>query len=366
MFLYSTTINSFLERLRGYAREIIHQEMGLKVNRNRVHWGRMLIPFYLVVFEDKERLGFFDARSYCIGVHRKFLYQAKSDIIKDLLRHELAHFYTFLQHGSTLTPHDPHFREICQHFWPGKDIALATLNIDSGNQRLEGDISSEKMIARIKKLWALGKSDNPFEAELATLKANALLLQHNLQRLEHGKDEEILYQKRVLEFKRHSSKYQAIYEILQTFFVAPVFSRCPSITFLEVSGTAANVEVADYAAQFLNAELERLWEQCLKENDFSCKIIGKNSFMRGIAKGYVQKIKSQQENLATSTALIQLKDQLTSQISLAYPHLGSTRHSYSTHDHHAESLGIKSGKNLSIHPGIQRNSRSATFLLFDN
>ena len=355
MFLYSETVHTFLARVRSYAKEILEREMHFKISRSRLFYRGIYYPINFVVYEGPN-LGYWDYRSYQIGINKRVMLSAKTEVIKDILRHELAHMLMTYLYGPTFTPHSPEFRELCRSYGWGENVSAARSDIETENQKIEGDLASEKLIEKIKKLLSLASSTNPYEAELATIKANELLLKHNLEKLSLlEKSEEEVWVKRVLSTSRNSAKIHAIYEILQTFFVAPVFNYGKGVLYLEVTGSRTNVELADYVANFLDQELERLFSVYQKEHSDLKGQRAKNSFFKGMAEGYVEKIKKTQKevSLAEGKELIVLEQDLKRQMRLAYSRLGSTSTSR-REDSYSKNLGRKAGQNLSIHGAISK------------
>lgn len=357
MFYYSKTIKAFIARVREDVREIINLEMNLKMDRSRVLYNGILYPLNIVVFEDHNRLGYFDHRTYEIGLSKKLMMLAHDRVLKNVIRHELAHFIAFIVHGPEHVIHGEEFKDICRSYGWDPEVERAYSNLNFENSKLEGDLKTEKLLERLKKLLALTSSDNPHERELATLKANALLLEHNLDltkglsREKLDTDEEVCV-KRVLEAKRKSAKHVAIYEILKTFFVSPVFNHGTGLFYLEVIGDKTSVELADYVANFLNSELDRLWKITKKENPQFKTITAKNSFFRGVAKGYVEKIEKQKKAHAQSSDLILIETNLSKKLQIVYSRIGhTTLGSGATHSG-ASAAGVETGKNLSIKPGI--------------
>jgi hypothetical protein len=233
MFLHSETISVFISRVRSLVREIVNNEMGLKMERSRIYSKGILYPLTIVVFEDHSRLGYFDSRSFELGLSKKLMYLAKDEVIKNILRHELAHFVCYLKYGPLLM-HGEEFHNICRQFGWGSEVYGAYANLDFENNRVQDENEkTQKLLLRLKKLLALASSDNAHERELATLKANQLLLEHNLDLTKsHSLGEEVVYVKRVLSAVRKSTKHVAIYEILKTFFVSPVFNHGRGIFYL--------------------------------------------------------------------------------------------------------------------------------------
>jgi hypothetical protein len=285
------------------------------------------------------------------------MYKAKEHVLKNILRHELAHYICFITNpGSTDTPHGELFKEVCrEHNW-SEAISKASMDITVSND-YEGDLKSEKVFTKIKALLKLAESDNEHESQLATLKANQLLLKHNISSLESNTNQ-TLYVHSVYTAKRRNAKMAAIYEILKHFLVKPVFIYGNKQTSLEVSGSKENIELAEYITHFLDRELEKLW----KDADHLKGQRAKNSFFYGVAKGYDEKITTMATNFSKDEqkSLITITQNLDEQVSKIYRRLSSTSSGAST-DKNAYSNGKEKGKNLTINTAIKNKSK--TFLL---
>ncbi len=333
--LYSKTILTFLKKIKRLAQEILTKEMSLSVGRSRFHVGAVSYPLHFTAFDHPSRLGYFQHDLYEIGINKLFLLE-EDGAIKDLLRHELAHYMTFIEHGPEILPHGKEFREICKKYgWP-TEIARAQVP-------LEKAIKNKHIVDKVRKLLSLAESPEPKEAEAATLKAQELLAKYNVKF--HEEDDPI-HVLRVLQKKRGSAKLQAIASILRLFFVYPIFNHGKGVLYLEILGDPLNIEVAEYVAHFLDHHFELLWEEAKKEDPRLKGTIAKNSFFRGIAEGYEKRA------LPTSQALIHIEKSLA----LIYPHLTSKKVSY----HHLEAAanrGREKGKGLKIREGLKEAAK---------
>ncbi len=350
MYLYSPAILSFISLLKKYSLEILAEEMGFKISGSRFQYGRIRYPLNVVVFERKKYLGQFESSSLLIGINKLLMYSAKTEVIKNVLRHEIAHYICFIENGNQVEPHGFEFKKICQRFGWNEEISKATFNFLAENEKIEGDLPSERIIEKVKKLLLLTQSPNLHEAELATIKANNLILAHNLERLDQ-KPDELTYLKRVISGKKTTGKTRAIYEILKQFFVYPVFNYAHGVFYLEVIGSLENVEIADYVANYLDLELEKIWKgQKLKG------ISQKNSFMEGLAEGFTKKLNLERERYFPGTNLIKLDKVLSQKVSLVYPRLSRRSIGQGFGCEKAKNLGRKEGSNLTIRKGILKKS----------
>jgi hypothetical protein len=276
--------------------------------------------------------------------------KASLSLIRDILKHELAHYLTFLIHGS-VQAHGAEFRETCRRFGFPEEVSQATMNLDESNLAKEGDLRSEKVLERVKKLLELARSSNTHEAELATLKANELLLRHNLDSVQT--QDEPVYMDRILLQKRKDSKLTAIYEILRHFIVRPVISMGKNSCALEVSGSLTNVKLASYVANFLNRELDHLWEVAKKEHGLS-GLREKNSFYLGVAQGFDLKMKQNkaQYSEADKRALVVVEKKLDIDVQQVYRRLSQTRSGHES-DPRARSHGETAGLSLTIRNAVE-------------
>ena len=357
MLLYSETTRAFLHTVRQLVKKIATDEMHLRMDRSRIFYQGIFYPLNVVVFEDNSRLGYFDSRFYELGLSKNLMLHAHERVLKNIIRHELAHFMAYVIYGPGIF-HGEEFKNICRSYKWEQEVERAYANIDELNQKIEGDLKSEKLLERLKKLMALSTSDNPHERELATIKANQLLLDHNLDRIKmgHFANEETVYVKRVLEGSRKQAKHIAIYDILKTFYVSPVFNQGRGLFYLEVIGDKTSVELAEYVAHFLNNELDLLWMETKRSNPHLKNINAKNSFFRGIASGYISKIESQKMQKISSQELMIIEKNLQRQIASVYQRLGHAKHSMIKDHSEAKKLGVMKGNQLNIKPAVQSNS----------
>lgn len=347
MIIYDSTTLAFIRKSEATLREIL-QEIGITPRRSKFLWKNYLYPIHVVVFQGKE-WGHFNAPYMQIGLNQKLIYLAKDSVIRDILRHELAHYLTYIQHGN-VGSHGAEFNAVCLQYGFPKSVSEATMNLEEANLSKEGDLHSEKIITKIKKLLMLAESSNVHEAELATLKANQLLLRHNIENL--SDKEEPIYLDRLLVQKRKDQKMVAIYEILKHFIVRPVFSFGKDVCSLEVSGSFTNVTLAKYVAEFLSRELDFLWESAKKEHSLQ-GLRAKNSFFIGVAQGFDQKMKGVKSSFSTEEqkALVVVEKNLNQNVEMIYRRL-SQSHSGAGVDGAAHAVGTEKGRNLNIRQGV--------------
>ncbi len=294
MRVFSASIEAFLTKLDAMTRTLLREEFDVKVGRTRFETrDGWTWPIRLVAIDDRERLGYFDADACTIAIHKRLMYTAKDRVLKDLLRHELAHYFTWIAHqdGSPdPRAHGPQFQAICERYRLPEAARRASCDIAEENDAIEGELANEAVISRVQRLLALAESDNEHEAELALLRANDLVVRHNLDAAiamgGAGRGDEVEYCVQVvIPCRRSSPRVSAIADILCEFFVYPVQTR----EGLEVTGTRANVEQARYIAEVLDRALRASWKRTRAEN--RGVRLREKPFMEAAAEAYIEKLR---------------------------------------------------------------------------
>ncbi len=292
--VFSASIESFLARLDAMTRPLLRDEFAVKVGRTRFETpDGWTWPIRLVAIDDAGRLGYFNAEGCTIAVHKRLMYTAKDRVLRDLLRHELAHYFTYIafhESGLDSRAHGPQFQWTCDRYGLPDAARLASCDVAAENDAIEGELANEATIAKIQRLLALAKSDNEHEAELALLRANELMVRHNLDAAAtlagSGNFEEVEYcVEVVIPCKRSSPRVSAIADILTEYFVYPVQTR----EGLEVTGTRANVEQAHYIADVLDRALAASWKRARAESRGAR--LREKPFMEAAAESYLTKLR---------------------------------------------------------------------------
>ena len=342
--------------------DILRREIGIETARRRFYFGGYGYPLDIVVFEHPGRLGFFDPPTMTLGIAKRLMFGAGDGVIKNIVRHELAHCILYVS-GSSGSDHGAEFRSFCRlHGW-GREVYGACADLEEENERYVQP-SYDRLVLRIKKILSLGSSPNRHEAEAAVVKANELLLRHNLSRQALCDDEceEEAFLKRVLEYPRRNAKLLCIADILETFFVKTVLNFGRKVVYLEVVGSRVDVELAEYTALFLDGELERLWKDYRSSHATLGGVSMKAAFFGGVATGYVGKIRSLQRKNCTDGQLAVVAGGLERKVALVYAKLGSLGLPRSRRDSYAAELGRRAGGDLSIRRALKRSSTAVAKL----
>lgn len=355
MFLYSEKIMQFILEVKLIVLKILSTELNLKVTSDRFLNSEQncSFPIHIVIYNNKNMLGYFDPNFYEMGFHEKLMYVNKNHL-SNVVRHEIAHYINFIKNGYLIAPHGIEFRSFCKEMGWGEEVYSATLDMNEDIQGVE--IEDSDIFRKIQKLMALSASSNKYEAELAMIKSQQLLLKHNIDSRYLGLEEEKMVLKRIMKQSKQNAKMQTIGIILGSFFVNVVFNRGQDGTYLEVLGTEINVQIAEYIAASLEVKLDNLWMQAKKEYLLKGSL-AKNSFFLGVAKGYKNKIQDLKKSYSTHeiNALVVIEKKLSKARDMAYKRLSSNRNQ-SRYSREAGLLGELAGKQLDINPGVGSSS----------
>lgn len=362
MIIYSKKIIRFINEIKSVIKDILSKEVFLKVVRDRFYDRRQQssYPIKVVIYNNKSMLGYFDSDFYELGFHESLMHASREQL-HNVIRHELAHYVTFINYGVAIQPHGAEFRAFCQQMSWGEEVYRATVCLES--ERALSDVEESSIFRKVKKLMALATSSNEHEAELAMIKSQQLLLKHNIESQYIDDDDEKIVLKRIMKQKKENAKMRCIANILETFFVSTVYSRGGEFTHLEILGSSVNIEIAEYVASVLHSELDKLWNQAQKCANLK-GMIAKNSFFLGLARGYCNKIQALKREYSgnETNALMVIEKKLVDAKAMVYQRLSSGR-SNGSYCPESSKLGEQMGRQLNINPAINSSSNSSVALL---
>ena len=226
------------------------------------------------------------------------------------------------------------------------------------------EMEENAILEKFKSSWRFLPAAITNEAEQAMIKSQQLLLKHNIEsKYIGGEDEEKIILKRIMKQKQHNAKMRSIAIILETFFVNIVYNRGGDYIYLEIIGNQVNIEIAEYVANFLEVELDNLWDQAQHLANLKGKI-AKNSFFLGVAKGYCNKIKSLKNGYSSEekNALMVIENQLMDAKAMIYKRLSSSKSS-GYYCQESSSLGEQMGRQLNINSAIDKSTKQSEALI---
>ncbi len=257
-----------------------------------VNWrlfGDAMRPPVLALAES-QRLGAYKPETRTLELQRTLCVTRPWSVVVEILKHEMAHQYVHeVLHVTDEAAHGEAFRRTCERF--AIDATASGLP-----EALEATAEETRLVERVAKLLALAESPNEHEAEAAASAARKLMLKHDLE--ERAARVPRQYVARTLgePAVRHAAWEGFLASILSShFFVEVIWATSYLVregkrgSVLEVTGTRANVEMADYVYAFLRDTGLRLFA----EKERAGLVRGKRErdrFLSGLMQGFRDKL----------------------------------------------------------------------------
>lgn len=344
-------LNSFQKLILGHVRNLWHH-----FNDDLLNGA--LIPPTFSLMPSRRMLGCWKPKTREICISESMLNYAMLEL-EHVLKHEMAHQYAdeilkaSSDHGETA--HGNGFRYAC-----------AKLGINHF-ARYQAQGEPPAIIRRITKLLQLAESQNVHEAEAALAKARDLMEKYEI---ELGLEEsDFCYAYLGQAIAQKSMLVRSIAATLGRFFNVELLwiqteqiATGKSMWMLEVMGTPANLEIAQYIYDYLMHELEYLWLQ-LRRKDPTIKGRSlKRDFQYGVIRGLQDKLAMEEAaqaeiRPAASTELLQIKHaRLDAFSQQRHPHRRASRKSYFRKTD-AFYSGLEEGRKLEINRGLNKKKQ---------
>jgi hypothetical protein len=358
-------------RLTAKLETLLLREISLEfTHANRIFFKEALTPPQLLLVPSRAHLGRWVHVTRTLELSRPLVIEQPWGVVIEVLKHEMAHQYVSEVLGETdESPHGAAFRATCKR-----------LGIDAAASGLPGAPdapSSEeaRLIERIARLLALAESPNQHEAEAAAMAAQRLMLKHNLQarlqvRLEtrRGAGGDYGFRHlgkptgRVTEAERLVAMVLGKHFFVEVIWV-PVYRALEGKrgSVLEICGTRANLDMAEYVHGFLLRTAERLWEDH-KRAAFLRGNRDRRTFLAGVMSGFAEKLGGQAQR-SRAEGLVWVKDaDLSGFLRARHPHIRHVRHSGAQRNE-AFSHGRRAGHAIVLHRGVHGAATSRGKLL---
>lgn len=330
------------------------------INGSYFRWGLTPPSFELV--EHTSRLGRWVGEHRCIELARSLLTEHRWGVLVEVLKHEMAHQYVDEVLGvHDESSHGPAFRRVCQE--RGFDPAASGVPRDPGASDRHAEI-----LDRIAKLLALAESSNQHEAQAAMSAAQRLMLRYNIEEVQRNTARVYTHRQIGEPTGRASEAERLLSAVLAEFFFVEVI-RVPVWrplegrrgTVIELCGTPANIELAEYVHSFLTHTAERLWREHRREHGLKGNS-GRQSFLAGVISGFRNKLR-QERGKSQSNGLVWAGDAgLEAFFRARHPSLRWTRHRSKKGS--AEYVhGERAGREIVLHRGVHHGPSGGTRLL---
>jgi hypothetical protein len=302
------------------------------------------------------RFGRWVGEARTLELRRALLVQHGWGIVVEVLKHEMAHQYVDEVLGvEDEGAHGPTFRRVCVE--RGIDPRAA------GVPRTEAD-GDQHLLERVAKLLALAESPNEHEAQAAMSAAQRLMLKYNLEAVLEGGARSYDFKHLGVPSGRIGESQRLLAAILSDhFFVEviwvpvwrPLDGKRGSV--LEVCGSPANLELAEYVHAFVNHTGERLFQE-LRSARPSVRARDRERFLAGLMAGFRDKLEAERSRSRKEGLVWRGDGALHSFFRQRHPHIRMTRHA--THaGTEAYAHGREAGRSLVVHRGVRAGASSS-------
>jgi hypothetical protein len=220
---------------------------------------------------------------------------------------------------------------------------------------------NKAIIEKIQKLLALAKSENRNEAELASRKAQELLLKHNIS-MATAENARFDFTETKEELGRQPVEAKFIQAILTDFFFVKIIHDKADNKLVFV-GSEENIQTALYVRDFLSETFKRLYKAENKRQGWKGR--NRNAFYLGLFKGLKHKLEfdraeTMKANDAASGALVVIDKALVDFMKSRHENLKTRSHGrINAHNASAVKAGEEQGRKLNIARGVGGRNEGA-------
>src|SRR4051812_4154606 len=307
--------------------------------------------------DSSSRLGRWHGGLRVIELARSLLVEHGWGVLIEVLKHEMAHQYVDEVLGQPDDAmHGTEFRRVCEE--RGIDASAAGVPQPEAEKSVD-----QHLLGRIAKLLALAESSNEHEAQAAMSAAQRLMLKYNIDLAVSGRQAAYGFRHlgepsgRVNEAQRILAGILSDHFFVQTIWVPvwrPFEGRRGSV--LEICGSEANLELAEYVHAFLNVTAERLFREYRKSA--AGRAAKRLTFIAGVMSGFRERLERERKK-SKAEGLVWVGDAaLDGFFRKRHPRIRWTRYAVG-HGSEAYARGREAGAKIVLHRGISSNSSGA-------
>lgn len=359
LYSHSEEISIFTKNLYRLSIDILDNTFHLRVRRKSFFQNGYFYPISIMCFQGRDA-GFFDPRSLTIGVNEKLL-STSEKTLKEVLTHEFLHYLCFIKYEeifASLQPHGKEFQELGKSFGLGSEILSAHMELKTDEEVK----NKNRLKLKVQKLMSLSQSSNAHEAKLALLKANELILKHQLTLSDPAQTTKY-YSKCIYSSKKSSALIRSLSTLLNLFMLKTIIWHKKGGVELLAFGSLESLELADYLLETIVNYIEVGFKEKKKSHNLK-GLKAKNQYIYGLTEGFIKKQKLSEEGLPSEekALIINLREELEKNFYFAYPNSSRT-YSQSDFDRKSYNLGKQDGKNLNINLPIKNKNTANNKLL---
>jgi predicted SprT family Zn-dependent metalloprotease len=304
--------------------------------------------------DSSSRLGRWHGGHRLIELARSLLVEHGWGVLIEVLKHEMAHQYVDEVLGQPDDAmHGTEFRRVCEE--RGIDPSAAGIPRTSTERSVD-----QHLLERIAKLLALAESSNEHEAQAAMSAAQRLMLKYNIDLAVSGRQAAYGFRHlgepsgRVNESQRILAGILSDHFFVQTIWV-PVWRALEGRrgSVLEICGSDANLELAEYVHAFLNMTAERLFREY--RGTLAGRSAKRLTFIAGVMAGFRARLERERKK-SKAEGLVWVGDAaLDGFFRKRHPRIRWQRYAVG-HGSEEYTRGREAGEKIVLHRGIRSNS----------
>jgi hypothetical protein len=311
--------------------------------------------------DSKQKLGEWCAEHRELRLSRTLLIDHGWGVLVEVLKHEMAHQYVDEVLGGGDSPHGQAFQAVCRE----RGIDAGALGVPTG---LDDGDAPVRVLERVAKLLALAESPNVHEAENAMSAAQRLMLKYNIDAALSPNQKRYSFRQlgkptgRVQESERNLSIILDEHFFVEAIWVPvwrPLENKRGSV--LEICGSLENLELAEYAYEYLTRTAERLW----KEHKVQCGIrrdANRRAFLSGVMSGFAAKLSREKKKNEKEGLVWRGDGELSGYFRRRHPYIRTTRQG-GRHDRDSYRAGHEAGGRIVLNRGVARGPSAPPRLL---
>ena len=338
-------------------------------------YGVCLRPPVLSLDHSSNRMGSWSAADRCLSLSPVLIRTHPWHITLQVLKHEMAHQMCSELHGRDDVGHGPLFRECCLRLGldapfqrASSDLAESIASLEPGSTATE---PGRQIIAKVRKLLALGGSDNEHEAALAVQRAGELLARYRLDFDALAEDQGLVHRTINTGSQTLPVHRKSICALLESCFGVRVI--CASIydpqadcscKTIELLGREEEVAIAEHCYHFLENRLQTLWERNRRGFTGNGRI-AKKSYFLGLLAGFRETLErsrrrsgqpDRQPDESCDLPTLRQQERLDTFVAFRFPRLRRMRGRATTMHGEAYRQAIDAGRELTLHRPVQDNT----------
>jgi hypothetical protein len=331
-------------------------------------YGVRLQPPILAISRNKKQMGSWSSADRRLSLSHFLISAHPWHVTLQVLKHEMAHQMCSEIHGQDDAGHGPLFREACNRLGLDAPFHRASADLEEGIADLaQGSTATEQgrqIIDKVRKLLALGGSDNEHEAALAMQRAGELLTRYRLDFDGLAEDEGLVHRTintggRTLPVHRKS-----ICSLLETGFAvrvicASLYDPLTDLSFktIELLGREEEVAIAEHCYHFLENRLQTLWEQNRRRFAGNGRI-AKKSYFLGLLAGFRETLEHSRSGFAkpvvkkgpaTDLPALRAQQRLENFVAFRFPRLRQMRGKSTLMHGAAYRQAVADGREITLH-----------------